>query len=399
MEDTLTISGIEKIKHKIFESFDDNIGIFSGDLSNALFWFYLGKETKEEKYLDKGVAILDHHLDMLSKYRYGFKFGYGVPGVAWVLQFLVANDLIDDQGYFEQFDTLIEKSLKWNFEDDYYDLFVGYLGKGLYFVERYEYTKDKKIKKVLASIVDAIEASSKYIKDIDGRVWFDIYTSNYSEYRKGDPYFGMGLSHGIPSILYFLCICHSFGVKQKKTALLIQQSVNWIMLQEDNYSFPDVVYPDGDTTKKHTLAWGYGTLSVCVSLYAAAKVLEDESLLQKVKEIVTHNAEHYNIDNAKLNNYKHGNHDICVCFGTAGIAHLLIQFGKVFSTPSLIEIGNYWIQQTLNLIDVYPFDKSETTMEIGLLEGPAGVGVVLLDQTSNGQYKWNKIFLTDIERF
>ncbi len=380
----------------------DEVALYVGDLGNAVYWTYLYKVTGDEQYFAKADEIVSEHMDKLNEYVYNYKFAYGIPGFAWFIQFLVNNDILEPQEYLEELDQHIEKSLRWNYEDKHYDLFTGYIGKLLYFVERYEATKNEYHKSVLANAVQEIYKSATIQKDGEHITWLDTYTSYYVNFRGGEPFYGFGMSHGVPSLIYFLAVCSDFGINKEFADDILRKSVRYVLdnqIDAPDY-FPDRLYNDGYYTKVHTLAWCYGVLSVCISLYAAAKALKDDDLLQKVYDIVKDSAAYYNLENANLGFSAPGCPNLFFCHGTAGVGHIFHKFGKVYNDDFLKEKGDYWLTQTAKYLPKFPWTDKEIYEGTGIVEGPSGIGMIFLDRISQSEdYNWNKMFMSDIDRF
>jgi hypothetical protein len=374
-----------------------NTHLYSGELSHILFLFYYGLLTADDEIQNKAVCNLEYHLEIAENHLLNYKFGYGVSGLAWLTQFLVNKGILDADASLSlnDLDFHIHKSLKWNFDDALYDLFIGSMGKGLYFLERLE----ADINNVLAR-----QALSEIVKNLDeiavktdGKLcWLDEYTSGYSDHRPGSPYYGIGLSHGIPSVIIFLCFCVKKNIELKIAARLIEQSCNWLIAQEDgNNRFPSTVYPDGEKSKNTTtLSWCYGILSVAYSCLAAGFTLNNQALQDKAESILGY-ASSITLEESKVEQNEYG-YNIFFCHGTSGISYLFHKAHLLTGVSALKKAADYWFKITVDETKKYP--DAELSANNSLLTGSCGVAIVAATRiNTNVIAGWDKLLLLNIE--
>jgi hypothetical protein len=97
--------------------------------------------------------------------------------------------------------------------------------------------------------------------------------------------------------------------------------------------------------------------------------------------------------------------DASFCHGTAGLAHIYNRMYQATGEPKLGRAAVYWLERTL---DYYRLarDKGDWWVQaskdreeagswtgIGLLEGAAGVALVLLAATTSLEPAWDRMFL------
>ncbi len=404
-EETIQIkvdeSTLDNLASKIHNGHDEHIHVYVGDLSNAIAYAYLGKSLKRQDYTDKALELLSEHVDKVEEHTYGYKLGYGIPGFAWAVNNFVQNEVIEDQDFLHELDDLIIRSLEYNYESHHYDLMTGFVGKIIYLIDRFEVTKDQKFVPGIIQLVDVLEESAVEIAP-DEISWLDHYTSYYSTHRPQEPYFGMGLSHGVSSILYVLAECVRLDMNAEKATGLIEKCANWVLKQEMEHKrkIPDTIYQDGEYNEINNLTWCYGTLSMCVGLYAGGKAINNSRILNYVQGLLESTIADFDVENIDFER-RHGlAENIFLCHGSIGLAHIYSQFAKVFASDKFMQASEYWLRDTLEKFPNYPADKMETaTRDSGILEGFAGIIVVLLDKMGHGDHGWNRIYLTDIDKF
>jgi hypothetical protein len=93
------------------------------------------------------------------------------------------------------------------------------------------------------------------------------------------------------------------------------------------------------------------------------------------------------------------------CHGVAGVSHLFNRLtSKVSKAIDMERANEYWIQKLLSSLKPnepeHSFEKLSTggqwIQNASLLNGTAGVGLVLMSHTQNSISKWDSCFLTDI---
>jgi class I lanthipeptide synthase len=102
--------------------------------------------------------------------------------------------------------------------------------------------------------------------------------------------------------------------------------------------------------------------------------------------------------------------DASFCHGTAGLAHIYNRIYQATGEPKLGRAAMYWLERTL---DFYRLargnggswvqaskDRAEAGpwTGIGLLEGAAGVALVLLAATTSVEPAWDRMFLVSAPR-
>jgi lantibiotic biosynthesis protein len=128
------------------------------------------------------------------------------------------------------------------------------------------------------------------------------------------------------------------------------------------------------------LGWCYGDPGIASSIWQAGKALKNEEWKNEAIEIMLHASLRKEL---KIN----GVMDAGICHGTAGIAHIFNRFYWETKMPVFKEAANYWIEETLKMAyhkdglagyKAWQGKERGWQNEYGLLEGVAGIGLVLL---------------------
>lgn len=382
-------------------------GLFTGDSGAALFFAYQFKATNNQVYLDQCFDIIESSFDSVAdKYHQGdFSLSNGASGFLWLLHHLIHLGLLtDDNGCSEQLDPHIRQSIDRDFGEKNYDLMYKMIGKGVYFLEK---APDEFSMQAISTIVDRLDSMKK--EDPSGVYWDDTLGKNLHTLTEHVQ--SLGLAHGIPSIIVFLSKVNSRGIAKTKTEALVSRAISWLLKRElvnaDSY-FSNMA----STTKPSRLSWCYGDLGVAISLFHAAETFGNDVWYNHALRIAIKTA-HRDFDSAGLHLHNSGYFDPCFCHGTIGIAHMFKRFYEVTNREIFDERHKFWIEKTLDLkkyrmngIGGYlRFSASKDSSDNfflekdnGLLNGTAGIGLGLLSAQFSKPLRWDKFFLTDIER-
>lgn len=165
-----------------------------------LFYAYLYKFTGCDTYFKKMNALINKSVEVLENIEINIEFSQGITGIAWCIQHLINEKLIESE-YAESmidFDNLILSSVTEDIRLKRYDFFSGLIGKGVYFLERYKL--DKSVKKHL--IFATTELLKLKEKKSNVTFWQDYH--GFKRNNSGDEAITLGMAHGISSILVFL---------------------------------------------------------------------------------------------------------------------------------------------------------------------------------------------------
>ncbi|MDM8173473.1 lanthionine synthetase LanC family protein [Olivibacter sp. 47] len=391
----------KEISHIIpYINFDvniDNCSILTGELSKVLVLFSLYDIGKDETVKVQAEDLLYKHVELAANYTLNFKFAYGLTGLTWLIRFLKNRKLLNDDydDFLIDVDANLYKSLKWDLEDKIYDPFIGFIGKAQYLFERLESGTDDKVLDLLKGLIDGLDESC--IKDGENISWLDFYTSLHNPDGDKNPYFNVGLAHGVPSIICFLSKCVRKKIEVEKCSEMIKGAVRWLLNQGDNdYVFPSVVWPDKRKFVRHpyVLSWCYGILSVATACFAAAKELNDDNLRKEAKDMVKIASGLHKKGYAVVSD-EAGIPNLFFCHGSYGIAFILNKFGKIFNDDEIFEAYRYWINFSEEQFGKY---ANLITRHQGLLEGLSGIALIDLNlkYPDNSLSNWDKIFFLDL---
>jgi lantibiotic modifying enzyme len=386
---------LTKLNNVLLKSEDRTCGLFCGGSGNLLFLSYLYDATKNQEYLTKIADNLKGIFENLTNDNYHCSFSVGIAGLGWIYEDLVERKIInaDPNEVLSDVDELVYEWMIQEQKNNNYDYLHGAMGGGIYFLKRLKTNPNLKsnIEEHLALLLSQMIVNS------------DDNTSFWTQKPNGiftfEKTYNLGLSHGIPSILVYLSKCYNNGIGVDILKPIIQGTVNFILKyaqkpqNSSEYYFPTYVGLNGVANRSSRLAWCYGDLGICCALWQAKQILNDKSLDRQILEILLHNCQIQNLENARVV-------DAGLCHGASGVAHIFKRFYHRYNHPSLKESADYWYKVTLNMAivnDSLASYKQWTTdgweYSESFLEGSAGITNALIYREYGNEPYWDEILL------
>ncbi len=399
---------ISIIKTELTENLEqiDHPSLLSGIGGPILFFSYLYKTTNDEcllNQINQGVDIL---LAGVEKYKIDYSFEKGMSGIAWLLQFLVNENIIDLESpdIFESFDKTIIDSIEVDIQNKRYDYFSGLIGKGVYYLERSKYNNQPH--PYLTSIIQELVNLSEH--DYRGTYWQDFYSVGRSIEDKN--LCSLGLSHGIPSILVFLSEVLKLDLAEYEhdsISKMLENAVKWVLSyhqEKDSLIFfpsrivnKEMIYP---LDPPERLAWCHGDLGIAASLLKVNESLKETYVYDAALELAKFQI-------SRKEDANTGIVDACLCHGTSGVSLL---FKQIFNQTDIGDFKNcsqYWLQRTVGLANLSSRSSGYKTWfegndgkgvwktDFGLLNGISGIGLVLIDNLPQRSqlFNWEKVLL------
>ncbi|SDH45589.1 Lanthionine synthetase C-like protein [Pedobacter terrae] len=354
------------------------IGIYTGLSGDIIFLAQNYIQDFDDKILDKINELLDCCLEYLEIGEYNNPtFSAGIAGYAWVVNYLVENEIIDKDSneVLEVLDPFLKREIKNMLIHQNYDLLNGALGIGIYFLKRkdfgaveelIEYLDDRKIK-----------IGNEYLWEVDKR-----------QYQMGFV-FDFSLAHGAAGILYFLNKCEQQGIRSATCQKLIDGILCFFQnnLQDHekigsyfgNRIDRSEYYSNSKTEMMSRVGWCYGDLSI---LHTINGLLSSSygigHLRDEAASMLKNTAKRFSVESSLVC-------DAGFCHGSSGNAFI---FRDLFLKTDIEEFrlaSEFWIDKTISFLKSsgdeqpkYVFIGGENSMEVecdNLLEGTLGIGI------------------------
>jgi lantibiotic modifying enzyme len=380
--------------NKLNEVFDATTGgndsFMGGELGLIYYYFNAYNVTGEPRYKVKVEELLANvfvNIDSGYPRLIGTSFNAGGAGLGYVVNRLVAEGFIsfDIEKEFAELDRYLFNTAMCQIEDDFIDFLHGALGTVHYFTER---TPSPLINQYLDELIGKL---CQRVHRKDGGCWFSNYVVNLEDKEN----INFGLSHGQSGFLLILInVWHRSSHKQL-IEKIVTEGIRFIRkykmdvdFSNDEYSsFPFIVQRGAlEITAPNRLGWCYGDLNQVLLFYRAGKLFENQELVD-LADVIGAQTLLRKSERATLVS------DSCFCHGGAGLAELYRQLHTERNLPVYKEGHEYWIEQTLLLVQ-RDLDRGRYAgKEHALLDGLIGVAFSLLSYVAPDDLVWSKCLL------
>lgn len=375
---------------------NNEIGALGGISGIALFHFYYANYSGDDSHTKKGNDII---FEVFNRIKEGYSyptFCDGIAGACWVLELLKVKDFIqlEEDIITDQLDCLLFGKMKEDLEEGNYDFLHGALGYGYYFLKRYQNSNSLK-NKYKNYLLVLIESLKKMAIRSDSGIWWE------SNIRVGERTFkgcNLGLSHGISSILNFLCRLGLYSDFYNEVCFLLLPISNHILSykRKDEIllsSFPNWVTNENLNNYNSRLAWCYGDLGIGISLLRTGEVLKNNNLTLEALDILRKSTKRHD-------QWETSVVDAGLCHGAFGVMHIYKGLYKKTKDTLFEESANHWATIGINLAihqDGYSGYKKRTgdiwELEDCLLDGISGIGLALLSYLDSNNKNWDELLL------
>ena len=283
--------------------------------------------------------------------------------------------------------------MKKNINKGDYDYLHKALGIGLYFLSKKENKSSINIEYLLIKLERNAE------RDLNGLKW-----KSFNQQENKEVY-NLSLSHGIASIITFISQIYKNSIAvNNRTNKLLCEAVSFLLacksIVPNSYNgsfFPSYVSAnDGINKSGSRLAWCYGDLGIGIALWQASQVLLNKEWAKIAIDVLLQTT-------LRQDPNKEHVIDAGFCHGSSGIAHIYNRMYQYTGNNAFKEAAIYWINDTLskatfsNGLAGYKAwhlpEHGGWVNESGLLEGIAGIGLVLLSTICEIEPKWDECFL------
>lgn len=385
---------INEIYKEIKKDNSSIISLMGGKMGGIIFLHQLFKINPTIEILTTLNSTIENSFSKINEINHT-SFASGLSGLGWAYNYLSkCNTLTSDiEPFLLQVDEVIENSLDKMIKSNDYDFLHGAIGHSVYLFGRNNY-------KLLSKIVNEIDNSA--IKGKNGYCWISNFI--ISENMPSKEVYNISLSHGSSAIIVFLSkflnLKSDDVVSINKAKHILREAVKFILSCKMNnlYSiFPSICEIKNYTEKRSSrLAWCYGDLGISIALWQAGNVLQDDNIKQEAINTCLHSTNRKTEENTMII-------DTGICHGSSGVAHIFNKMYDYTGKEDFKNAANYWIEKTLKMATfedgLAGYKKYQGTtsekwqIDYGLLEGIAGIGLVLLSHISEEKPSWDECLL------
>lgn len=348
---------------------NNNLGLFDGGFGILLFLAYY-KKYKNNRIANNAFNYYSKTLlkEFGNSIPSSHTYCSGISGILLIIRYLQRKNMlhIDMSEAEDLLENYIVDCMYKDFDRQSFDFMHGALGIGFYFIEKKEY---KYVNYIVNFLFELAEKDHSIMK------WKSVLYNNPTIYN-------ISLSHGMSSIIMFLCSAYKC-VHNDLIMPMLRGAIRYILLQEINLNKYGSCFPPFSvevSIQKSRLAWCYGDLGIALSLLKASEIIQNTDVRNKAMDILYFSTTRLDL---KENNVT----DDCICHGAAG---LYMIFRRVYlNTGDILfnQTADYWLHQIVNS----PIHVKDN--KFSLLNGISGVGLILTSFLLNDQQDWDNFFL------
>jgi hypothetical protein len=389
----------------------DPIGVAEGDAGVAMLCGYLDACFPDEGWDAVGHRLLDSCVSALERVGVGHSglFG-GLSGLALAAltlsragrryqRLLRHLDRALLPSAIEQADALASRRGGLAVGD--FDLVTGVTGVGAYLLARkHERGVMEALRRTLGALV--------WLAGSDGdmpRWWTPraLLAGEDMVREFPDGNLNCGLAHGIPGPLALLALASREGVEVEGQATAMREIAEWLVEQriEDEWgvNWPSAVPAlgrglagPGAPPRPTRSAWCYGSPGIACALWLAGSALADSDLcslaVDAIEAVHRRPLSARNIDSPTF------------CHGVAGLLQITLRFAQATGTPMFADAADALAAQLLaayepgRLLGYAALEPGGNPVDrAGVLDGAAGVAMVLLAAGTDAEPSWDRLFL------
>jgi lantibiotic biosynthesis protein len=372
-----------------------------GQAGLAILYTWLARTRRMPQADVLARQCLDQATEAVSTQAMNASLYGGFTGVAWAAELVDRLLDPDAEDRSEAVDDallrLLSRAGRWSAP---YDLVVGLTGLGVYALQRYP--RPVAIE-CLRRVVERLHECAQH--DEHGLYWWTppaeiLDQESRKQYPSGRA--DLGVAHGVAGAVALLGGICGAGVEQATARPLLEGAVSWLLAHsvptDAGPSFPVWVAPAFQPSPARC-AWCYGDPGIAAALLLAAQGVGDVGWEQTAVALACRAAERPASETGVVNaNF---------CHGAAGLAHLYNRMYQATGEPELGRAALYWLERTLGFYrrardaggtwvqgNWDPGQRERWTWTgIELVEGAAGVALVLLAAATSVEPSWDRMFL------
>jgi lantibiotic biosynthesis protein len=377
--------------HRILEkTHPKNDTFLGGKLGSAFYYFHAFKVTHQKKYAalaEKLVAEVFDSLNSDSPRLVGAAFSSGGAGLGYTVNYLSGNGLLDFDvdTELEELDKYLVNTAASQMAEDSIDYLHGALGVVHYLAAR-------KPNPLVAAQLDMLveKLCNRAVKDEAG-TWFRNYIMKADDKESAN----FSLSHGLSGILLILINVYPHSVHQALIEKTVRDGIRFIVKHKMDIDyaagqynfFPFIIkQPVEELTAPPRLAWCYGDLNEVLLFYRAGNLLNEQQYLQ-LGDLIGLSSLMRKEETSTMVTDAH------FCHGSSGLAQFYKALYKERGLKQYLEGYEYWIEQTILLLDKDLEKELYAGKEHDYLEGLLGVAFTLLSYISKKELRWSASLL------
>jgi lantibiotic biosynthesis protein len=378
----------------------------AGSAGIAVCHAVVARARQDGQARERAIACLDSTTEVLASQPLSLSLYSGFPGIAWAADLvgrLLPGDMPDR---LDDIDHALAGAVRRYPKSGPYDLIDGLTGLGLYSLARWPRPAAAEC---LTGVLGQLAGRAQ--SDAHGVYWRTSASDLVGPRRRLYPAGGVdvGMAHGVAGVIPLLARACALGVGDTASRGLLDGAVGWLLghLVDSpaGPTAPSFVAAGAEPGPARS-AWCYGDPGVAMALLLAARDVNEPGWEAAGTELA--------LRAAMRPPEECGVSDAGVCHGSAGLAHLFGRMHRLTDRPELADAAMAWLHRTLaactraaglasagpGQLAARPGNRgSDLPLRLGrspwngpgLLEGAAGVALVLLAACLPDEPTWDQM--------
>jgi lantibiotic modifying enzyme len=388
-----------KLVDEVAERIDACRADIAGDVSLSagaagLAVFYAQLERAGRGGEQTAGSLLDEAMDGVATQPLGPSLYAGFPGVAWSVDYVSDALELPEDPLAAVDETLVGALDRADWDRAPYDLIYGLVGIGVYAMARWPRANSAEMLTLVTR-----HLSNRARRGDDGAYWWTPPELLLGPRRTQSPsgVVDLGVAHGMAGVVPLLARAGRLGAGGSAVTELADAAAKWLLRHAvpdelGGGTIPAFVASPSDARPARS-AWCYGDPGVSATLLLAAADIGCPWALP---------AQQLAVRAAERPERSCGVVDAGFCHGSAGLAHLFNVMYQLTGERVLRSAATTWLDRTLNTVSAGLRRESALTVQqvpqlpwngLGLLEGLAGIALVLLAASTPVTPSWDAMFL------
>lgn len=374
------------------------LGLMSGLVGKALFYYYYGRALDAPEAYASGWAALEEAFERINRGEAPYSHCNGIAGVGWGLEHLAAQGFIDpdvNEVLDDLDDSLAERMLT-EMRAGNFDFLHGSAGLVMYFLQRRR-SRPRKVERYLKAWMTELENAAETGPE-NTLKWRTLVDA-----RTGGMGYQINLSHGNMSLVAILSKIYAAGIDRARAADLADRAGRYVLLQRIDDRDPVHVFPTlalesmgAQTELGCRLGWCFGDLGIGLAFRQSGRRLGKQDWVELADYTLLKTTRRQSEADTQVV-------DACLCHGAAGVGHVYHRVWRDTGLPAYREASDYWLARTLEMAQFpdglagyktyFPDHLGGWSATDDVIEGITGVGFVLLNYLSDQDPSWDEAFL------
>ncbi len=384
---------LENKLFKIERSINQNIhtvsssGLLDGKSGIVLFYYELYVYTHDEKYYNICIELLYDIINNLGKTKIELFYYNGLAGIAWLVEFLISNDILDrNNSLLGQIKALLIECIHSSIKNNNYELISGTIGYIMPFIKANAQEDLNTFYSLLRKKRDTTTTTNK---------WISI------DYNTNEKVYCFGLAHGMAGIIKLISSLKASNLEDSIYHDDLNKLYNFYVNSIENKISTISLLPNWVNTvhentlrSKSRLAWCHGDVGAGISFLQTGTHLDNPKLKEIGNLLLINSSQRTDLDSEKII-------DCSICHGTLGLTYIFHKAYQIEKSPHYRNAFFYWLNKSIELSQnknetagfSFHFGKYGWQKSYGILNGIAGSGLIILSLLNENCSDWDECIM------